>query len=164
MTMPVTPLNKENFLVGVISDTHGLLRPEVPKVFNEVDIILHAGDIDGPPVLDALRKIAPLTAVQGNMDHGEWSRALPPTEVAEIGAALVYMLHNVYALDIDPAVSGFHAVISGHTHRPSVEMEKGVLFLNPGSAGPRRNKVPASVALLHVQGTALDARIITLKN
>lgn len=164
MTTPGIPPNKGSYLAGVISDTHGLLRPEVPQVFKDVDVIIHAGDIDGPPVLDALRKMAPVIAVRGNMDYGEWSDTLPPTEVAEIGAALIYVLHNIYALDTDPVASGFHAVISGHTHRASVSTENGVLFLNPGSAGPRRNNIPASVALLHVNGTALDARIIRLKN
>lgn len=154
---------KQHYLIGVISDTHGLLRPEIAEIFKGVDMILHAGDIDRPPVLAALKEIAPVIAVQGNMDRGEWTRGLPFTESAAAGSLSLYLIHNVYMLDLDPAAAGFRAVIHGHTHRPSVEEKNGVLFLNPGSAGPPRNHYPVSVALLYVRGTELDPRIVTLE-
>ncbi|RLC22058.1 MAG: YfcE family phosphodiesterase [Deltaproteobacteria bacterium] len=154
--------NKKNFLVGVISDTHGLLRPQVAKVFKNADLIVHAGDIDRPGILEALQKIAPVKAVRGNMDYGEWANEIPATEVIEIGDVLLYMLHDLCRLDLEPAASGFSAVINGHTHQPLIEKENGVLFLNPGSAGPPRRNYPISVALLHVRGTDLDAQIVQL--
>jgi len=155
--------DKKNYVIGVISDTHGLLRPEIAEIFKGVDRIVHAGDIDRPPVLAALKEIAPVIAVQGNMDRGEWARTLPVTEAATIGSFSLYLLHNIYMLDLDPAAAGFGLVIHGHTHRPSVEEKNGVLFLNPGSAGPPRNNYPVSVAMLYVQGKAMDSRIIFLE-
>jgi len=154
--------NKSSFLVGVISDTHGLLRPEVAENFKGTDLILHAGDIDRPEVLAALRDIAPVKAVRGNMDHGEWANALPTKDVIEIGEVFLYILHDLYKLDLDPGAAGFHAVINGHTHQPLIEQKNGVLFLNPGSAGPPRRNYPVSLAILRINGRSLDARIVEI--
>jgi len=154
--------DKKDFLIGVISDTHGLLRPGVAKLFKNVDMIIHAGDVDSSEVFHALEKIAPVKAVLGNMDFGELAKKLPRTEVVEVGAVSFYMLHDMYRLDLDPEAAGFHAVISGHTHRPVIEKKNGVLFFNPGSAGPRRRDYPISAGLLHVRGTSLEANIVEL--
>ncbi|MFZ5995204.1 MAG: metallophosphoesterase family protein [Thermodesulfobacteriota bacterium] len=153
----------DSHLVGVISDTHGLLRSEVLKAFEGVDLIVHAGDIGPEEVLKALQGIAPVVAVRGNMDRFGWAEQLSKTEVVEVEDALLYVLHDVDELDLDPAAAGFSAVISGHSHRPWIEKQNGVLFLNPGSAGPCRSALPASVALLRVEGNILDAQLITLR-
>jgi len=145
--------------IGVIADTHGLIWPEVLAAFKGVDLILHAGDIGGPQVLAALTEIAPLAAVRGNCDRGDWAESLPRTEVAEVGAFLFYLLHDLNDLDLDPAAAGFAAVISGHSHRPVVERRDGVLYLNPGSAGPRRFKLPVTLARL-----ALPARQVSVQD
>ncbi|MDI6790129.1 MAG: metallophosphoesterase family protein [Thermodesulfobacteriota bacterium] len=150
-------------LVGVISDTHGLLRPEVLKAFQGIDLIVHAGDIGPEEVLKALQEVAPVFAVRGNMDRFGWTGKLSKTEVVKVGEALLYVLHDVDELDLDPAASGFSAVISGHSHRPWMEKQNGVLFLNPGSAGPCRSALPASVALLRVEGNSLGAQLIALR-
>jgi putative phosphoesterase len=155
--------DKDNFLVGVISDTHGVLPPAAVKAFEGTDLIIHAGDIGKADILKALRSIAPVVAVRGNMDYGEWAYELRETEVVEVGKVLLYVLHDVYGLDTEPSVAGFSAVISGHSHRPSVEHVDGVLFLNPGSAGQPGFRGPASVALLHVRGISLDAQFVELK-
>ena len=118
-------------LIGVISDTHGLLRPEAVAALAGVEAILHAGDVGEPCLLDELREIAPLTVVRGNVDHGAWARELPATEVFEAGGQVLYMLHDVGDLDLDPAAAGFAAVVFGHSHRPLIERRDGVLFLNP---------------------------------
>lgn len=149
-------------VVGVLSDTHGLLRPEAIRAFEGVDLIIHAGDVGSEEVIRALEKIAPVKAVRGNVDKGEWARRLPTTETVEVGRALIYVVHDRTALDLDPRV-GFKAVISGHSHRPSATMREGVLYLNPGSAGPRRFKLPVSVARLYVRGESLEARLIELE-
>ena len=149
-------------IVGVISDTHGLLRPQAVDALKGSELILHAGDVGEPKVLDALRKIAPTIAVRGNVDSSAWAQALPMTEVVAIGALHVYMLHNLADLDLDPKAAQFAAVISGHTHRPSAEMRDGVLFLNPGSAGPRRFTLPIAVARMNVDGDRLSHEIIRL--
>lgn len=153
----------DSHLVGVISDTHGLLRPEVLKAFEGIDLIVHAGDIGPEGVLKALQEVAPVVAVRGNMDRFGWTGKLSKTEVVEVGEALLYVLHDVDELDLDPAVAGFSAVISGHSHRPWIEKQNGVLFLNPGSAGPCRSALPASVALLRVEGNSLGAQLIVLR-
>lgn len=140
----------EELRIGVISDTHGLVRPGAVKALQGVSRILHAGDIGKPDVLEALRVIAPVTAVRGNVDGGLWASALPETEVVEIGGMSLYLLHNIQELDLDPAAGGFRAVIYGHSHMPAVDERNGVLFLNPGSAGPRRFRLPVSLALLRV--------------
>jgi uncharacterized protein len=148
--------------IGVISDTHGLVRPEVLKAFQGVDLIIHAGDVGGPGVLEALRAVASVVAVRGNVDRGEWARGLKDTEVVEAGESRLYILHDVHELDLDPSADGFDVVISGHSHSPSKENHQGVLFLNPGSAGPRRFRLPVSVALLRLEGKSLTAKLIDL--
>ena len=150
---------QDGFLVGVISDTHGHLRPEVAEAFAGVDLIIHAGDIGNNEVLEALRSIAPVHAVRGNMDGG-WAYGLPVTEVVEVGEVLIYVLHDAYLLNLDPAAAGFVAVINGHTHRAAVEKRKGVLFLNPGSAGPYSSS--GTVALLRIRGTSIVPEVVTL--
>jgi putative phosphoesterase len=147
---------------GIISDTHGLMRPEAIKALAGVTLIIHAGDIDTPDVLETLRAIAPVVAVRGNNDKGNWAQALPETEVVEVGDVALYVLHDVKALDLDPSAAGFQAVISGHSHRPGMVTRQGVLFLNPGSAGPRRFNLPVSVARLSICGAAIDAQLVEL--
>lgn len=150
---------KDGYLIGVISDTHGHLRAEVAKALKGVDRIIHAGDIGKPEVLEALRAIAPVHAVRGNMD-GHWAFELPETEVVEIGDLLLYVLHDVFRLDLDPAAAGFVAVINGHTHKAAIENRKGVLYLNPGSAASF--KFPATVAFLRIRGRSLEPEVIEL--
>ncbi len=149
--------------VGVISDTHGLLRPEALAALQGSDLILHAGDIGPREILDRLRKVAPTVAVRGNVDMGIWATALPLAEVIEAGGVQLYMLHDRAALDLDPIAAGFAAVVFGHSHRPGAEMRDGVLFLNPGSAGPRRFTLPVTVARLTVVGGTLTHEIVELK-
>ena len=149
-------------LVGVISDTHGLLRPEALRELAGVELIVHAGDVGAPEVLDRLREVAPVVAVRGNNDRAPWADALPDTEVVEVEQTLLYVLHDLHELDLDPAAAGFHAVIAGHSHRPRVEERNGVLFLNPGSAGPRRFTLPIALARLSIRDGRLDARIVEL--
>ena len=134
--------------VGVISDTHGLLRPEALTVLRGSDHIVHAGDVGGPQILDALREIAPVTAVRGNNDMGAWARRLRETEVVEIAGRRICVVHQLAQLEADPVSAGYRVVISGHSHRPSKARREGVLYLNPGSAGPRRFSLPVAVALL----------------
>ena len=136
--------------IGVISDTHGLLRPQVLAAFRRAELIVHAGDIGAPHVLDALRALAPVRAVRGNVDRGPWAEALPWFDVFDHGAQRLYVRHDVEALDVDAAAAGIHVVISGHTHQPGARVHDGVLWLNPGSAGPTRGALPATVALLHL--------------
>jgi putative phosphoesterase len=136
--------------LGVISDTHGLLRPEVLPVLEGVDLIVHAGDIGAPPIIDALRAIAPVIAVRGNVDRGTWADAFAATEIVEVDNLLLYVLHDLGELDLDPAAAGFRVVIYGHSHNPAVVEKQGVVYLNPGSAGPRRLRLPISVARMIV--------------
>jgi hypothetical protein len=149
--------------VGVISDTHGLLRPEAVAALHDSDVIVHAGDVGDPQILDRLRAIAPTFAVRGNVDTSPWARALPTTEVVSIGGLQVYVLHNLADLDLDPTAAGFAAVISGHTHRPHAQRRSDVLYLNPGSAGPRRFTLPIAVARLEVAGSRLSHEIVELQ-
>ena len=149
-------------LVGVISDTHGLLRPEVMEVFNGVGLILHAGDIGNSEVLARLRTIAPVIAVRGNNDVDEWAKRIPESETARAGGVSIFMLHDVKDLKSKPSAEDFQVVVSGHSHKPSIEQRDGVLFLNPGSAGPRRFKLPISIARLIIQGSAVRAELIEL--
>ena len=135
-------------IVGVISDTHGLLRPEALRALAGSDLIIHAGDVGRPEILDALRAVAPVIAVRGNIDKGAWADALPLAASVPAGPAVIYVLHAVQQLDLDPAASGFHIVVSGHSHKPSRTERNGVLYLNPGSAGPRRFKLPVTLARL----------------
>ncbi len=149
-------------LIGVISDTHGLVRPEALHALEGTDLIIHAGDIGKPEVVTALQSIASVVAVRGNNDKGEWAREFPETEVVEVEKFLIYVLHDLKELDLDPAAAGFRVIISGHSHRPSVVEQNGVLFLNPGSAGPRRFKLPVAVALLRIKGEFVDTEIVEL--
>lgn len=151
-----------NILIGVISDTHGLMRPEALKALKGVELIVHAGDVGTPDVLDELKTVSPVVAVRGNMDSGAWSQRLPLTEFINVGSLLLYALHDINRLDLEPAASGFSAVISGHTHRPLIDNRNGVTFLNPGSAGPKRPKLPVTVALLQIKGRSLMPRIVEL--
>lgn len=150
--------------IGVVSDTHGLVRPELLEALSGVEMIIHAGDVGGAQVLEVLRAQAPVVAVRGNMDRGAWARGLREAEVVEIDRSLLYVLHDADGIDLDPAAAGFRAVISGHTHRPSLCRSKGVLFLNPGSAGPRRFRLPVSAAVLHLVGESLEAELIELQD
>lgn len=149
-------------VVGVIADTHGLVRPEALAALRGCALIVHAGDVGGPDVLDALRAVAPVVAVRGNNDRGAWAAALPEREVVEVGGRLLYVLHDVKELDLDPAAARLDAVIAGHSHRPAIARRDGVLFLNPGSAGPRRFTLPIALARLHVTGGRLAARLVDL--
>jgi putative phosphoesterase len=149
-------------IVGVISDTHGLLRPEALDALWGSDLILHAGDVGKPEVLETLRAIAPTTAIRGNVDTAVWATALPATEVVSVDGLELYMLHDRAALDLDPRAAGFAAVIYGHTHRPEAAVRHGVLYLNPGSAGPRRFALPVTVARLTLSGGQLSHEIIDL--
>ena len=150
---------RDGFLIGVISDTHGQLKAEAAEALKGVDLIIHAGDVGKPEVLEELGKIAPVHAVRGNMD-GHWALGLPETEVVEMGDLLLYVLHDVFRLDIDPVAAGFVAVINGHTHTAAIENRKGVLYLNPGSAASFKS--PATLALLRIQGNSLQAEVVEL--
>lgn len=138
-------------IVGVISDTHGMLRPAAVDALQGCDHILHVGDVGDPDILERLRKVAPVTAVRGNVDHGRWADDLPLTECVEFDGVQIYMLHILDTLDVDPVTAGFSAVIYGHSHEPSEEYRDGVLYLNPGSAGPRRFSLPICLARLTLE-------------
>jgi putative phosphoesterase len=138
------------FRVGIISDTHGLLRPEVEEYLSGVDHILHAGDIGNPDIIAALRRIAPITAIRGNVDTGAWADEFPETETLRLAGRTIYMLHDLKALRTDPPALGIEVVVSGHSHIPKVETLSGVLYLNPGSAGRRRFKLPITLATLEI--------------
>ena len=148
--------------IGLISDTHGLIREEAVRALAGCAHIIHAGDIVKPEILDRLREIAPLTAVRGNNDRGAWAQSLPEYQVVEFGPVLVYVRHDRAEIDIDPAAAGFHVVVCGHSHKPAVETRERVLYVNPGSAGPRRFKLPIAVGELMIDGERIDARIIEL--
>lgn len=150
--------------LGVISDTHGLLRPEALKALAGVERIVHAGDIGSREVLEALARVAPVTAVRGNNDRGGWAMDIPPTEVVEVGGVSLYLLHDLHALDLEPRAAGFAAVISGHSHQPKVDQRDGVLYLNPGSAGPRRFRLPISLAKLTIDKKRVRAELVTLQS
>jgi len=147
----------------VISDTHGVLVPEALKILIGVDLIIHAGDIDTQAVLSELHRIAPVVAVQGNMDRGNWASHLCETQAVEIGQCLIYVLHDVSRLDLDPSAAGMHAVVHGHTHQPSDVMQNGVRFLNPGSATHPRQNLPPSLLKLDITGTDLRSELIDLE-
>ncbi len=152
----------KTYRVGVISDTHGILRPDVPEALQGVDLIIHAGDVGRPEVLDMLGDIAPVVAVKGNVDQREWALGLRDREVVELGDAGLYVLHDLNQLDLDPAAAGFKGIIYGHSHRPSEEWREGILYLNPGSAGPSRFVLPVSLAILQVRGGEMDVRFVSL--
>jgi uncharacterized protein len=148
--------------IGIISDTHGLLRPEAIERLTGVHHIIHAGDIGGPAVIAGLREIAPITAIRGNIDRGEWAAEYPDTAVAKLGGRSIYVIHNLNELGIDPAATGIDVVVSGHSHRPRIETAGGVLYLNPGSAGPRRFTLPIALATLELTGNVLRPCILEL--
>ena len=149
--------------IGIISDTHGMFRREIATAFAGVELIIHAGDIGSSLVMLELNKIAPVTAVYGNSDKAAWTRELPATGVVAIGDVNLYVLHNIAELDIDPAAAGFAAVVYGHTHRQMQETRGGVLYFNPGSAGPQRYALPASVGLITIENSHIQGEIIPLR-
>lgn len=149
-------------LIGVISDTHGLMRPEALDALRGSAMILHAGDVGRPEVLDALGAIAEVTAIRGNVDQGIWCASIPETEIVEIEGARIHMLHDRNALAIDPVAGKIDVVISGHSHQPSIEESDGVLYLNPGSAGPRRFSLPVTLALMEIEEGKVHARLVDL--
>ncbi len=146
--------------VGLISDTHGLLRPEAKALLHGCDYIVHCGDIGAPEILDELAALAPLTAVRGNNDIGAWADRLPETQILEVGALCLYVIHDLAQIDIEPVAAGVQVVVSGHSHQPSVEERSGVLFVNPGSSGPRRFRLPIAAGELNVSGSSVSARIV----
>jgi putative phosphoesterase len=149
--------------LGVISDTHGLVRPEALAALAGADRIVHAGDIGSLQVLEALARVAPVTAVRGNNDRGDWAAGIAETEVVEVGGLALYVLHDVHELDLDPRAAGFAAVIAGHSHQPRQEERDGVLFFNPGSAGPRRFRLPVSVGRLTIENGRVAGSLMTLE-
>jgi len=149
--------------IGLISDTHGLLRPQAIEELRGSELILHAGDVGKPEILTALEELAPVVAVRGNVDTAAWAGPLPKTAVAEAGKILLYLLHDVHALDLNPAAAGFHVVVSGHSHQPGQVERDGVLFINPGNAGPRRFQLPVTVARLHLQCQPFAVEFVELK-
>lgn len=149
--------------IGLISDTHGLLRPEAKAFLSGSDVIIHAGDIGGPDILAELNTIAPVRAVRGNNDSGAWADALNDTELLRLGGVDIYAIHDLARLGIEPSASGIRAVVSGHSHKPGVEERGGVLFVNPGSAGPRRFKLPIAIGEIMVRDATLSARTVELR-
>ena len=150
--------------VGLISDTHGLLRREAVEALRGSELIIHAGDVGDPEILEKLRKLAPVVAVRGNVDTEPWAEALPLTMVAEAGSVLIYVLHDLNALSLNPAAAGFRVVVSGHSHKPTKSTRDGVLYVNPGSAGPRRFQLPVCVARLDLGVTPYEVDFVTLEN
>lgn len=150
------------YKIGVISDTHGLLRPEVLKIFNGVDFIVHAGDVGDASIIQELRKIAPVTVVRGNCDNGELGYILKRTEVLQVADINIYVLHNLDELDLEPKEAGFNVVISGHSHKSCEKTIDDVLYFNPGSAGPRRFKLPISLGILNLDGKNINPEIIEI--
>jgi len=149
-------------LLGVISDTHGLLRPEAVEALRGAQQVIHAGDVGSPEILKKLATIAPVTAVRGNVDKGAWAQELPQTQVLEAGGISIYLVHDLTQLDVKPEAAGFRVVISGHSHIPRQEVRNGVLYFNPGSAGPRRFKGPVSVGRLSIDGAEVSAELVIL--
>ena len=149
--------------IGLISDTHGLMRPEALAALAGVSHIVHAGDIGSAQILTLLRTIAPVTAVRGNNDKGAWAGAIAETEVLEIDGKSIYVLHDLADLDLNPDAAGFRVVVTGHSHKPAISQKGAVLYVNPGSAGPRRFKLPVSVATLEIDGSDLRAEIHELR-
>ena len=149
-------------IVGLISDTHGLLRKEALAALTGCDLIIHAGDVGKPEILDELRSLAPVIAVRGNIDKGSWASRLPLTAVVEAGSALIYVLHDIQQIDLDPAAAGFQFVISGHSHKPGRAERSGVIYVNPGSAGPRRFQLPVAVARLDFRQSPASLEFIDL--
>ncbi len=150
-------------MIGVISDTHGLLRLEAVHRLRGSDHIIHAGDIGSPEIVPRLERIAAVTAIRGNIDTEAWARRFPETEVVQLGGLSLYVVHDVNALDLDPRAAGFAAVISGHSHQPKQELKNGVLYFNPGSAGPRRFKLPISVGRLKIADGKIVGEILEIE-
>ena len=151
-----------SILIGVISDTHGLLRPEAMEVLRGSEHIIHAGDVGSPEILEKLSTLAPVIAVRGNIDQGAWSRRLAETQVLELGGVSIYVLHDLAQLDLKPKAAGFSVVVSGHSHVPKRETRDGVLYFNPGSAGPRRFKLPVSLGRLVVEAGGVTGELVQL--
>lgn len=150
-------------IIGVISDTHGLLRPEAVELLRGSEHIIHAGDIGAPEIIPELERIAPVTAIRGNVDTQPWARKFPETEVVELDGLHIYVIHDANAIDLNPKAAGFAAVISGHSHQPRQEIRDGVLYFNPGSAGPRRFKLPISVGRLEIVGGKMSAETLEVR-
>lgn len=146
--------------VGLVSDTHGLLRPQARDFLRGSDYIVHGGDVCDPGILEELAALAPVTAVRGNNDRGPWAERLGETELLQVGEVFVYAIHDLSQIDIDPGAAGVHVVVSGHSHRPMVERRDGVLYVNPGSSGPRRFRLPISAGELIIAGSSVSARIV----
>ena len=159
---PEAGIDSSARLVGLISDTHGLLRPEAIRALQGSEVIVHAGDIGKAAVLAALRAMGPVTAVRGNVDTKGWARGLPTAAAIEIDRIRLYVIHDLKELDFAPEAAGFRVVVSGHSHRPSLRKRNGVLFVNPGSAGPRRFRLPVSIALLSIRDNAVEVKLETL--
>lgn len=149
--------------IGLISDTHGLLRPEAVEALRGSELIIHAGDVGKPEILDTLRALAPVVAVRGNVDTADWAQALPETAVAQAGGAMIYVLHDLNALDLNPRAAGFQVIVSGHSHKPGSHERDSVFYINPGSAGPRRFQLPVTVARLNLERTPYEAEFVELK-
>ena len=149
-------------IVGVISDTHGLLRPEAFDALCNCDHILHAGDVGDPHILNVLADIGPVTAIRGNVDTQSWARKLPETEVVEIGGISLYLIHDLSQLDLKPEAAGFRILIHGHSHQPKMEEKSGVLYFNPGSAGPRRFSLPVGVGRLRIENGDVAGELVEL--
>jgi uncharacterized protein len=148
--------------VGLISDTHGLLRPEAERCLQGCDHIIHAGDIGKPEVLDRLAVLGPVTAIKGNVDKGDWAARLPWNDYVQIQGVFIHVLHDISELDIDPVAAEVNVVVSGHSHVPKIAERGGILFVNPGSAGPRRFKLPVSLAELRITGSRVEVKIVEL--
>jgi hypothetical protein len=149
-------------IIGIISDTHGLLRPEAVELLRGSEHIIHAGDIGAPEIIPALEKITPVTAIRGNVDMQAWARRFAETEVVELAGLFIYVIHDVNAMDLNPKAAGFAVVISGHSHKPKQELKDGVLYFNPGSAGPRRFRLPISVGKLVIVDGRVSAEILEI--
>ena len=156
-------MDRNNIVVGIIADTHGLIRPQALAELSGSDLIVHAGDIGAPGLIEELARIAPTFPVRGNVDTGPWAAGLPATAVVTAGDHKFYLLHDVAELDLDPAAAGFAAVIYGHSHQPAIELRDDVLFLNPGSAGPRRFTLPVTLARVRISDGVLHPDIIILE-
>ena len=162
MEAPIDPATAET-VIGVVSDTHGLLRPEALKHLTDVERIIHAGDIGAPNILEKLQTLAPVLAVRGNNDKGAWVDEIPEAMSFDVRGHVIHVLHDLSQIDLSPAAAGISVVISGHSHKPEVQERDGVLFINPGSIGPRRFRLPIALAKLYVSDTAVRAEIIELR-
>ena len=159
---PVVRAESGDLVLGVISDTHGLLRPEALEALRGSDLILHAGDVGDGGILEALEEVAPVVAIRGNTDRGDLARALPDTQAVEVGGHILYIIHDIGALDLRPDAAGFAAVIFGHSHQPEIREDRGVLYFNPGSAGHRRFDYPVTVGRIRVREEGLEAEVLDI--